>query len=238
MNKEVFWTVDKHKRSLYGENGVDIHFTKYEFNLFYNLLNSHGEVCSSDSIIEEVWGSENEGNYRPDSSNLIQLISKTRRQLKPLSQIMEIKSQRGVGYYLTLRDSYEFNGNEITYSANTIYDRDPESEKRYRFFQYHFLKEVFSINEDREFRVRDLVFVFLISIFLVGMMLSRSSIDFPKLSSEYHLNPLQLDKCNINATEIFASEEIECNDISNFAFEKQSSYVISKVKGDVYVTSL
>ena len=138
MNKEIFWTIDKKKRSLYGENGIDIHFTKYEFNLFYYLIHSQGEVRSSDSIIDEVWGNTNEGNYRPDSSNLIQLISKTRRQLKPLEQIMEIKSQRGVGYYLTLSDGYEFNDGEITYAANSIYDRDPESEKKYRFFQVIF----------------------------------------------------------------------------------------------------
>ncbi|NOI69392.1 helix-turn-helix domain-containing protein [Vibrio owensii] len=238
MNKETFWTIDKKKRSLYGENGIDIHFTKYEFNLFYYLIHSQGEVRSSDSIIDEVWGNANEGNYRPDSSNLIQLISKTRRQLKPLEQIMEIKSQRGVGYYLTLNDGYDFNDDEITYAANSIYDRDPESEKKYRFFQSQFLKELFSINENREFRVRDLGFVFLLSVFFVGIMLSRNALHYPKLPLEIDSSPLLLDRCNIDANVIFTSEEIACTEISNFDFDKKGSYIISKVKGDIYVASL
>ncbi|GAK21467.1 hypothetical protein JCM19052_2010 [Vibrio sp. JCM 19052] len=33
-----------------------------------------------------------------------------------------------------MNDGYEFSGDEITYAANSIYDRDPESEKKYRFF--------------------------------------------------------------------------------------------------------
>ncbi len=238
MNKETFWKIDKKKRTLYGENGIDIHFTKYEFSLFYYLITSQGEVRSSDSIIDDVWGNASEGNYRPDSSNLIQLISKTRRQLKPLDQIMEIKSQRGIGYYLRLSDGYEFYNDEITYAANTIYDRDPESEKKYRFIQSQFIKEIFSINENRAFRMRDLGFVFLLSVFFVGIMLSRNAQHFPKLPLEIDSYPLLLDKCNIDANVIFTSEDIVCSELSSFSFDKEGAYIISKVKGAIYVASL
>lgn len=236
MSKEIFWTIDKNKRSLYSEAGIDIHFTKYEFDLFYYLINCRGEVRSSDSIIDAVWGGS-EGTYRPDTSNVIQLISKTRRQLKPLEQIMEIKSQRGVGYNFTLIDGYEFDDDKITYMANTIYDREPKYERKYRFFECQFLKEVLSFNEDREFKIRDLWFIFLISVSFVGLMLSRNAFYFPKFPLEIGSSVLKLDKCDIDAKVIFIDGDVACTEILNFDIDKDGSYIISKVDGDIYVTS-
>lgn len=238
MIKETFWFIDKKTRNLYGENGIHIHFTKYEFRLFYYLIKNYGEVHSNDSIIDEVWRNSKEGHYRPDSSNLIQLISKTRRLLKPLEKIIEIKSRRGVGYYLTLSDGYQFCNDEIIYVVNTIYDRDPESEKKYRFFQSRFLKELFTINENRDFKARDLGFIFLLSIFFVGFMLSRNSTNYPKLPFEFNSVSLSVDECSIDANIIFASDELVCDDIDGFSFDKEGVYIVNKFEGNIYVTSL
>lgn len=237
MNSEVFWTVDRKNRCIYGENGINVHLTKSEFELFYYLISSEGEVRSNDSIIDVVW-SESEGSRRPDSSNLIQLISKTRRQLKLLGNIIEIKSRRGVGYYISLTDGYTFDDNKIAYTADTIYDRDPDSEKKYRLFQTKFLNEVFSINENRDFRIRDLGFIFLLSMFIIGIILNRNISKYPQLPLVVDSNSLSIETCNIDAEIIFTNVDISCDDVYDFHFEKNNLYIINKIKDDFYVTTL
>ncbi|AUI85073.1 hypothetical protein BS333_01000 [Vibrio azureus] len=237
MNKQVFWKLDKSHRRLYGENGIEIHFTKYEFNLFFYLLSQQQQVCSSSSIIEQVWGDSPKGSYAADSSNLIQLISKIRRQLKPLEKIMEIKSQRGVGYFLSMSEGYVFNDDEISYTPQTIYDRDSETEKKYRFYQSQFLKQLFSLNQDRQFRIRDFGFVLLLSVFFGGILLLRQTSRLPT-SPVYKANSgLHVGDCGIPSELIFTQENLACSDISDFNFAQDHSYIISKAAGNIYVSS-
>lgn len=237
MNKQVFWKLDKSHRRLYGENGIEIHFTKYEFNLFFYLLTQQQQVCSSSSIIEQVWADSPKGSYAADSSNLIQLISKIRRRLKPLKKIMEIKSQRGVGYFLSMTEGYMFNDDEISYTPLTIYDRDSETEKKFRFYQNQILKQLFSLNQDRQFKMRDFGFVLLISAFFGAILLLRQPSGLPESPLNMTNSSLHVEDCGVPSELLFTLENLTCSDISDFDFEQGHSYIISKAAGNIYVSS-
>ena len=67
-----------------------------EFELFYHLAEYSGQVFSRDALIERIWGADYEGDDRTVDVH----IKRLRSRFKNATDDFEIKTVRGVGYFL------------------------------------------------------------------------------------------------------------------------------------------
>ncbi|MGY3569396.1 helix-turn-helix domain-containing protein [Vibrio paucivorans] len=233
INKENFF-VDNKQRLLSGDNGTNIQFTKYEFNLFYYLLKRKGQVTCTDSIINEVWEYSKIGTYQPDSSNLIQLISKTRRQLKPIEKIVEIKSQRGVGYYLSIHNGYKFNNDEIKRDRITDTPEKSKLSKPNLFTKTRSIEKPIKINK---FKLMIIGVIYLLVLSFIWMFLNKKVHYYPDLTLDKDKIILLSKKCNVSEKIIITNDKIKCDELHHFKFKSNKLYILSKSNGNVYATS-
>ena len=71
-----------------------------EFYLFYKLISVPNVIYTRQEIMEEIWGLENESDYRTVDVH----IKRIREKLKDLDEF-EIQTIRGIGYKLVIRRS-------------------------------------------------------------------------------------------------------------------------------------
>lgn len=73
---------------------------KKEFQILEMLLLNQGKILSKNLLIEKIWGYDNEAEY----NNIEVYVSFIRRKLSAVNSSTEIKSIRGVGYTLGVKN--------------------------------------------------------------------------------------------------------------------------------------
>lgn len=73
---------------------------KKEFYLLYKLLSTPNVIFTRQELIEEIWGIENESDYRTVDVH----IKRLREKLKDVNKF-EIETIRGVGYKLVIKEN-------------------------------------------------------------------------------------------------------------------------------------
>ncbi len=72
--------------------GVELSFTKMEFDLLRILIENPGQVFSRENLLDQVWGYENYPTTRTVDTHVLQIRQKTYDEI--------IVTQRGLGYKL------------------------------------------------------------------------------------------------------------------------------------------
>lgn len=175
------------RRIIYNNKGLNLVLTDFEFKLFYTLLCTNSTV-STDNLISEIWG---DSSFKQDKSNLIQLVSKLRRILKPLSEI-SILSERGVGYRLSIEEHLKFEENKSLlcndYSALGV---DVEYKQKNNI-----------IKKNINFNFRSFVYLCLISISVCIFIYTKMN-KYPSFVEEVLGEHIKLKLCSES---IYASE--------------------------------
>lgn len=193
--------VNKKERLLTDDMSLNVYLTKYEFKLFICLLNSPGVNQTNEVLINTIWNDNGK-----DSSNLIQLISKTRRHLKPLEHVFKIKSQRGEGYSIVVNNNYNFinncfRANEVEYSDN---------------------KETLTLDITDKMFSKELVLSLLISI-IVSLYMSNRTLFFPDINT---INDRFIGMNCYKDKMIKSTYKFDCEK-SGIDFSKSKNYVLS-----------
>lgn len=79
-------------------DGKDYQLTQKEFYLLYKLISMPDTIFTRQELIEEIWGLENESDYRTIDVH----IKRIREKLKVVPEF-EIETIRGVGYKLRIK---------------------------------------------------------------------------------------------------------------------------------------
>ncbi|WP_236782785.1 helix-turn-helix domain-containing protein [Aliivibrio fischeri] len=180
---------------------LNVYLTKYEFKLFICLLKSPGVNQTNEILINTIWNDSGK-----DNSNLIQLISKTRRHLKPLEHVFKIKSQRGKGYSIVVNNNYNFI--DDCFRTNEVKQNDN--------------KETFILDITDKMFNKELVLSLLISI-VVSLYMSNRTLFFPDINAindRFIMMNCYKDKM------IKSTYKLDC-DKSEIDFSKSKSYVLS-----------
>ena len=84
-------------REKFFQQGIDV-FEDHE--ILEMLLLNQGKILSKNLLIEKIWGYDNEAEY----NNIEVYVSFIRRKLSAVNSSTEIKSIRGVGYTLGVKN--------------------------------------------------------------------------------------------------------------------------------------
>ncbi|MBP3139408.1 helix-turn-helix domain-containing protein [Aliivibrio fischeri] len=180
---------------------LNVYLTKYEFKLFICLLNSPGVNQTNEVLINTIWNESGK-----DNSNLIQLISKTRRHLKPLEHVFKIKSQRGKGYTIVVNNNYNFI--DDCFRANEVKQDDD--------------KETFTLDITDKIFSKELVLSLLISL-VVSLYILNRTLFFPDINS---IND-RFIRMNCYKDKVIKSTYMFDCDKSGIDFSKNKNYVLS-----------
>nr|WP_063667918.1 helix-turn-helix domain-containing protein [Aliivibrio fischeri] len=180
---------------------LNVYLTKYEFKLFICLLNSPGVNQTNEVLINTIWNESGK-----DNSNLIQLISKTRRHLKPLEHVFKIKSQRGKGYTIVVNNNYNFIGD--CFRANEVKQDDD--------------KETFTLDITDKIFSKELVLSLLISL-VVSLYILNRTLFFPDINA---IND-RFIRMNCYKDKVIKSTYMFDCDKSGIDFSKNKNYVLS-----------
>jgi len=82
------------------ENGVSVRLTEKELRILEYLMANPGQVISRERLAVRVWGYDSDARY----NNVEVYLSLTRKRLISIDSRVEIKSLRGLGYELRLKD--------------------------------------------------------------------------------------------------------------------------------------
>ncbi|OCH24628.1 hypothetical protein A6E12_17265 [Aliivibrio fischeri] len=189
---------------------LNVYLTKYEFKLFICLLELPGVNQTNDDLISRIWNDD-----KKDNSNLIQLISKTRRHLKPLEHVFKIKSQRGEGYSIEINQNY-------TFVDNWFKSSEIKSEKEVNTFIFDFNNKVFN---------KEIVLLLLISV-MISIYVVNTTVFFPKFKTMSD-NFVKLSCSDDNI--ILSTTKLDCSMIKE-NFSKSKSYVLSTFDEKVVYT--
>ncbi|WP_336504572.1 helix-turn-helix domain-containing protein [Aliivibrio fischeri] len=210
MNNNIDVFVNRKERLLTDNMSLNVYLTKYEFKLFICLLELPGVNQANDDLINRIWNDD-----KKDNSNLIQLISKTRRHLKPLEHVFKIKSQRGEGYSLEINRNY-------TFVDHWFKSSEMKSEKEVNTF-------ILDLND----RVsnKEIVLLLLVSIMISIYVLNRTMFfpDFKTISDDF----VKLN-CSGDSV-ILSTTKLDCSTIKE-NFSKSKSYVLSTFDEKVVYT--
>ncbi len=77
-------------------NGNNIKLSLKEYYIMEMLIANHGQILPKERIIEKIWGSENDIEY----NNIEVYISFLRKKISSISAPVQIKTARGIGYFL------------------------------------------------------------------------------------------------------------------------------------------
>ncbi|MUL03395.1 helix-turn-helix domain-containing protein [Aliivibrio fischeri] len=193
--------VNKKERLLTDNMSLNVYLTKYEFKLFICLLKSPGVNQKNEVLISTIWNENGK-----DNSNLIQLISKTRRHLKPLEHVFKIKSQRGEGYSIVVNNNYNFI--EDCFRANEVKQDD--------------YKETFTLDITGKMFSKELVLSLLISI-IVSLYMSNRTLFFPDINT---INDRFIGMNCYKDKIIKSTYKFDCEK-SGIDFSKSNNYVLS-----------
>lgn len=202
--------VNKKERLLTDNMSLNVYLTKYEFKLFICLLKSPGVNQANELLINTIWNDNGK-----DNSNLIQLISKTRRHLKPLEHVFKIKSQRGKGYSIVVNKNYNFIND--CFRANEVKREDN--------------KEIFTLDITDKMFSKELVLSLLISI-IISLYMSNRTLFFPDINTiDDRFIEMDCYKDKI----IKSTYNLDC-DKSGIDFSKSKNYVLSTFDEKVVYT--
>ena len=82
--------------------GNIIDLTYNEFEILKYLYSQSGKVCSTQSIIQNAFNEEYSNEFG-DNRRLQTAISRLREKLRNFDDIIRIRTQRSVGYWLDIR---------------------------------------------------------------------------------------------------------------------------------------
>lgn len=81
-------------------SGQEVRLSEKEFRIMEYLIINQGQVLSREQLAVKIWGYENDAEY----NNVEVYLSFTRKKLSFIESKVEIKSLRGLGYELRLRE--------------------------------------------------------------------------------------------------------------------------------------
>ncbi|WP_394135391.1 helix-turn-helix domain-containing protein [Aliivibrio fischeri] len=189
---------------------LNVYLTKYEFKLFICLLDLPGINQANDDLIRKIWNDD-----KKDNSNLIQLISKTRRHLKPLEHVFKIKSKRGEGYTIEINRNY-------TFIDDWFKSGEIKSDKDVNSFMLDFTDKVSN---------KELVLLLLISVMISIYVMNRTMFfpDFKTISDDF-IKLSCFKEGNVLSKNKFDCSKVKVN------FSKSKSYVLSTFDEKVVYT--
>lgn len=76
--------------------GNDMKLSLKEYYIMEMLIANHGQILPKERIIEKIWGSESDVEY----NNIEVYISFLRKKIVSVSADVQIKTARGIGYFL------------------------------------------------------------------------------------------------------------------------------------------
>lgn len=76
--------------------GNDMKLSLKEYYIMEMLIANHGQILPKERIIEKIWGSESDVEY----NNIEVYISFLRKKMTSISAEVQIKTARGIGYFL------------------------------------------------------------------------------------------------------------------------------------------
>lgn len=76
--------------------GNDMKLSLKEYYIMEMLIANHGQILPKERIIEKIWGSESDVEY----NNIEVYISFLRKKITSVSASVQIKTARGIGYFL------------------------------------------------------------------------------------------------------------------------------------------
>ncbi|MCM1132447.1 MAG: response regulator transcription factor [Ruminococcus flavefaciens] len=76
--------------------GNDMKLSLKEYYIMEMLIANHGQILPKERIIEKIWGSESDVEY----NNIEVYISFLRKKIASVSADVQIKTARGIGYFL------------------------------------------------------------------------------------------------------------------------------------------
>lgn len=82
------------------KNGMDVRLSEKELHILEIFLANEGTIVGKEQLAVKIWGFDNEAEY----NNVEVYISFTRKKLKFLDSMMEIKAVRGLGYELRKKE--------------------------------------------------------------------------------------------------------------------------------------
>ncbi|MDE5763382.1 MAG: response regulator transcription factor [Ruminococcus sp.] len=77
-------------------NGEDVKLSLKEYNVMEMLIANPHQILPKERIIEKIWGSESDVEY----NNIEVYISFLRKKINAVSAPVQIKTARGIGYFL------------------------------------------------------------------------------------------------------------------------------------------
>lgn len=77
-------------------NGNDVKLSLKEYNVMEMLIANPGQILPKERIIEKIWGSESDVEY----NNIEVYISFLRKKIASVSADVQIKTARGIGYFM------------------------------------------------------------------------------------------------------------------------------------------
>lgn len=77
-------------------NGNDMKLSLKEYYIMEMLIANHGQILPKERIIEKIWGSESDVEY----NNIEVYISFLRKKIASVMADVQIKTARGIGYFL------------------------------------------------------------------------------------------------------------------------------------------
>lgn len=76
--------------------GNEVKLSLKEYNVMEMLISNPGQILPKERIIEKIWGSESDVEY----NNIEVYISFLRKKISSLSAAVQIRTARGIGYFL------------------------------------------------------------------------------------------------------------------------------------------
>lgn len=76
--------------------GNDVKLSLKEYNVMEMLIANPGQILPKERIIEKIWGSESDVEY----NNIEVYISFLRKKISSISANVQIKTARGIGYFI------------------------------------------------------------------------------------------------------------------------------------------
>lgn len=75
-------------------NGIEVDFSKKEFELLYKLLSSPEQIFTKEQLLDSIWG---EDSFSTEDTVKVH-ISKIRKLCEPFKDVFKITTVRGLGY--------------------------------------------------------------------------------------------------------------------------------------------
>ena len=75
-------------------HGIEVDFSKKEFELLYKLLSSPEQIFTKEQLLDSIWG---EGSFSTEDTVKVH-ISKIRKLCVPFKDVFKITTVRGLGY--------------------------------------------------------------------------------------------------------------------------------------------